>query len=750
MNLTKAPASYLTGTLIFLFFLGCSRQGTDATSGSAKGTTSRLENFIDWGVYRGDKKGTQYSALDQINTGNVHLLDKAWEYQYEGEAQSPGIYSNPIIVDGLLYFNTPHMKTVALNAATGEEVWVFDPAMYNDGKVIRSRSRGLIFWEDENGNNQRIFNSVKDRVYALDAKTGKLIEPFGQFEGSNFIDLRHDLPVPPELADIEITTQGVVYKDYLIIPGRQPEGNSGTPGDIRAYNALTGEFEWIFNTVPLPGQFGYDTWEWEDEMIYGAANPWGGLSVDEERGWVFAATGSAAGDFIYGGSRKGANLFANCVLAIDATTGERKWHYQVIRHDIWDYDLPPAPMLVTTTTDQGTRDVVVQMGKFPFMFILDRDTGEPVFPVVDMPVPSFKGVAGEQPYATQPWPLKPPPLVRTAMYESDITDITPESYASVLEQFRKLRTGPVYTPASLEGTITTPGHHGAVEWPGGCFDPASNVVFVAVNEFPTVHTLTPIDPDNPLDNQTPVQRGASIYNTNCAHCHGLNKVGNPPFPPLNKLTKTNEEILQLLENGYGEMPSFSNLSIEEKNSIIAYLEDNDYVEGEHTIGQGKAVESVPVWSGTGSGGNWKTTTPQYINRTRFFVDHMGFPAVKPPWGQLIAVDIAEGDILWRVPLGEYPELVKMGIHNTGTEIFGGPVVTAGNVVFIAGTADEKIRAFNKADGALLWEYKLPAGGYTNPSVYMIDGKQYVVMSAGGAGKLGTPPGKSVIAFALPE
>lgn len=749
MNILKPPVTWLSGILMVLSLIGCARK--EATSNKlAGGVKSRLENFTDWGVYRGDKKGTQYSALDQINTENVHLLEKAWEYQYEGEPQSPGIYSNPIIIDGLLYFNTPHMKTVALNAVTGEEVWVFDPAEYNDGKVIRSRSRGLVYWEDENGNNQRIFNSVRDRVYALDAKTGKLIEPFGQFEGSQFIDLRHNLPVPPEQADIEITTQGVVYGHYLIIPGRQPEGNSGTPGDIRAYNALTGAFEWIFNTIPLPGQFGYDTWEWEDDMIYGAANPWGGLSVDEERGWVFAATGSAAGEFIYGGSRKGDNLFANCVIAIDATTGERKWHYQVIKHDIWDYDLPPAPMLLTITDEGVERDVVVQMGKFPFMFILDRDTGEPIFPVVDMPVPFFQGVDGERPQPTQPWPLKPPPLVRTSIYESDLSEITPESYAYVLEQFKKHRTGTVYTPASIEGTITTPGHHGAVEWPGGSYDPTTNVVFVPVNEYPSVHTLTPIAPDDPTKNMTPVQRGASIYNTNCAHCHGLNKAGNPPFPALTNLTKSDQEILQILENGYGEMPSFSNLSIEDKNSIIAYLNDDSYDDKGLAANPAVTGEDVPTWSGEGSGGSWKTTTPQYINRTHWFVDHMGFPGIKPPWGNLIAVDIAKGEILWKVPLGEYPELVKMGIRNTGTEIIGGPVVTAGNVIFIAGTPDEKIRAFSKFDGNLLWEYKLPAGGYTIPSVYMIDGKQYIVMSAGGAGKLGTAPGKSVIAFTLPD
>lgn len=748
---TPGKFTYTISVLVAMLCLNaCSEDGTSkAKKSEGGGSMSRYDNFRDWSVYRGDKKGTQYSELDQITSENVNQLVKKWEYEIEGNAEGPGIYSNPIVIDGLLYFNTPRMKTVALNAATGEKVWEFDPAPYNDGKVVRSRSRGLVYWEDEEGNNKRIFNSVRDRVYAIDAKTGKLIEPFGQAEGAKFIDLRQDLPQPPEQVDVEITSQGVTYSHYLILPGRQPEGNSGTPGDIRAYNTLTGKFEWIFNTIPLKGQKGYETWQWEEEMIYGAANPWGGLSVDEKRGWVFAATGSAAGEFIYGGSRKGENLFANCVLALDATTGERKWHYQLIHHDIWDYDLPPAPMLLTTNTSGGTRDVVVQMGKLPYMFILDRDTGEPVFPVVEMPVPAYKGVPGEEPYPTQPFPLKPPPLVRTSMYESDITDITPESKADVLAQFRKHRTGPVYTPASEEGTITVPGHHGSVEWPGAAYDPKTNIVYVPVNEEPTVHTLVPIPPDNAAV-LSPIQAGAKIYDSNCTQCHGSGKAGNPPaYPSLRNVKRSDDEVRKLLAEGFGGMPAFATLTPEDVNNIIAYLRNPDPELESYAVGPPDTTSKTPVWSGSGVR-PWRTNTPQYVNKVHHFVDHMGFPAIKPPWGQLIAVDIAAGEILWRVPLGEYPELVKMGIRNTGTEIFGGPVATAGGVVFQAGTADEKLRAFSAKNGETLWEYQLPAGGYTIPSVYMVDGKQYVVMPAGGSGKIGTKPGKSIIAFGLPD
>lgn len=737
--------------LSFSLLTGC----TSEKPSSEAGTTwvDRLDNFTDWGIYRGDKKGNQYSALDQINTENVHLLEPVWEYHH-GDPDRPGIYSNPIIVDGLLYFNTPQMNTVALNAVTGEEVWRFDPAEYNDGEVVQSRSRGVVYWEDENGNNQRIFNAVRDRMYALDAKTGELIEPFGQKSDSKFIDLRQDLQVPPELANVEITTQGAVYQDYLIIPGRVPEGNSTTPGSVRAYNALTGEFEWIFHTVPVEGEFGYDTWEWEENMHYGGANPWGGVTVDEERGWVFAATGSAAGEFIYGGSRKGRNLFSSTVLALDATTGERQWHYQVIRHDIFDYDLPPAPILATISKDGEARDVVVQLTKMGFIFVLDRDTGEPVFPVVDRPVPASK-VPGEEAWPTQPHPVLPPPLIRQEFYETDLTNITPESHAHVLEIFKQHETGPLYTPASRAGTITQPGHLGGLQWHGGAFDPETNVLYVNANETTTIHQLVPLEPDNVMSDQTPVQRGRSIYNANCTACHGMNKQGNAPsFPPLNDLQDDSEEIQSIITDGFGGMPPFSQFSDEELNDLVAYLESDET--GDSPGGDLASPEvleqtgATPTWSGGEGVWEWSTTTPQYANNAPFFVDHMGYPAIKPPWGTLNAVDLGTGRILWKKPLGEYPELVEMGIRNTGTINMGGAVLTAGNVIFIGATMDEKFRAFDKFTGEVLWEYQLPAGGYATPSVYEIDGKQYVVIAAGGGAKPGTPLGDSIIAFGLPD
>lgn len=723
--------------LLSALLSGCDTRGGALQVGDVHaGRGDRLNNYTDWAIYRGDKTGIQYSELNQIDTGNVHRLEVAWEYRH-GDPEGPSMYSNPIIVDGLLYFTTPRVNAVALDAATGEEVWVFEPAKYDESEeIFRGRNRGLVYWEDASGNQGRIFNFVKDRVYALDARTGQLIESFGE---NGFIDLRQHLPVDPATASVEVTTPGIVYRNFLIVGSRVPEGHDSTPGDVRAFDAETGAFRWIFHTIPQEGEFGHDTWEWEEGEAYGGANPWGGFTVDEGRGWVFFATGSAAGDFIYGGTRKGANLFANTVLALDATTGERQWHYQTVHHDIFDYDNPPAPILATITSGGKTRDVVVQLTKMGLTFVLDRDTGEPVFPVVELPVPP-SDVPGEEAWPTQPFPLKPPPLVRLSMHEADLTNITPESRASALEQFRKYKTGFLYTPASLQGTITLPGHQGGVEWGGAAFDPATNVLYVNANEAPTINRLEPLEAFDAAS-ATPARRGELLYKTNCTACHGTDRQGNPPlYPPLAETPLTGEEIREILRQGRGIMPAFTQFAEAEVDDLIAYLKGGLPEAG--TGGRDTGSREIPSEE--------RGRSPRYANVAPFFVDPNGYPAIAPPWGTLNAVDLDRGEILWKVPLGEYPELVARGIRNTGAKNFGGPVLTAGDVVFIAATPDEKIRAFDKRTGAVLWEHALPAGGYATPSVYMIGGRQYVVIAAGGGGKLDTRHGDSIVAFALPE
>lgn len=709
---------------VVLALLHASVSSCDQQSGKTSATdvaVDKYDNYTDWAIYRGDKRSNQYSETAQINATNVHKLESVWEY-HTGDPDGPSMYSNPIIIDGLMYFTTPRLDAVALNAVTGEEVWKFVSAVHEPGgKVFRGRSRGVTFWEGAEG--KRIFHFVNNRVYALDARTGALIPSFGR---GGYIDLRHHLSIDSTKASIEVTTPGIVYKNFLIVTSRVPEEYNSTPGDVRAYDAVTGEFKWIFHTVPQKGEFGYDTWEWVEGERYGGANPWGGFSVDGKRGWVFFATGSPANDF-YGGFRKGTNLFGNCVIALDATTGKRIWHYQTVHHDIWDYDNPPAPILVTLGKDEQRKDAVVQLTKMGFTFVLDRETGEPLFPVEEIPVPPSR-IPGEQAWPTQPFPLKPPPLVRLSLNESDLTQVTPESHAAALEQFHKYETGFIYTPPSLQGTITTPSHQGGVEWGGASFDPYSGVMFVNANEAPSINTLRMFYDIDKKD-ASPAEAGAIIYSKNCTSCHGLERQGNPPvYPAVNAITKSDGEIREILRHGKGIMPAFGQFSNSEIDALIAYLKSDE--------------SEIPIDS-AGSLVRYSVGIP-------FFVDPYGAPAISPPWGTLNAVDLNNGSILWKVPLGEYPELVAKGIRNTGAKNFGGPVATAGDIIFIAATPDEKIRAFDTHSGQLLWEHKLPAGGYATPSVYVIDEKQYVVIAAGGGGKNGTKYGDSIIAFALPE
>ncbi|MFC4871879.1 family 16 glycoside hydrolase [Negadavirga shengliensis] len=713
---------YLFNIFALVSLFSCQSGQQDAAPLSTGGG-DRFDNYTDWAIYRGDKKANQFSEMAQIHAANVHKLEKAWEY-HTGDPNGPSMYSNPIIIEGLMYFTTPKLDAVAIDAKTGEEVWVFDATRYNEGqKIFRGRNRGVTYWEGEEG--QRIFHFVNNRVYALDAKTGALITSFGK---DGFIDLREHLPVESATASIEVTTPGIVYKNFLIVTSRVPEEYNSTPGDVRAFDAVTGEFKWIFHTVPQEGEFGHDTWEWVEGEKYGGNNPWGGFTVDEERGWVFFATGSPANDY-YGGFRKGMNLFGNCVVALDATTGERKWHYQTVHHDIWDFDNPPAPILVTLTDGKEKRDAVVQLTKMGFTFVLDRDTGKPVFPVVEMPVPPST-VPGEEAWPTQPFPVKPPPLVRISLHEADLTRVTPESYESALEQFKKHGTGFIYTPPSLQGTITTPSHQGGVEWGGAAFNPYLNVLYVNANEAPSINTLHHFYDTDPNAEASPVQKGLLVYQKNCTTCHGAEREGtSPAFPALTHLNMEEKEIRELLRNGRGIMPAFGQLTYQEVNHLVAYLKADP-----------KDIEKV-----TNTG-----TVERYSISNPFFTDQYGAPAISPPWGTLNAVDLIGGDILWKVPLGEYPELAAMGIKDTGAKNFGGPVTTPGGLVFIAGTPDEKIRAFSSHTGEVLWEYKLPAGGYATPSIYMIDGKQYVVIAAGGGGKNATPYGDSIIAFALPD
>jgi len=675
----------------------------------------------DWPVYLGSKGSSQYSALDQINKKNVRNLQPAWQYRAGGHSENgkSQIQCNPLIIDGILYGTSPDLKAFALNAATGEQLWVYDP--HKDFKISVSVNRGLIHWES--ASESRLFYSVGSYLLALNANTGELIKDFGE-EGK--VSLKEGLGDWAQDFYVSSSTPGVIFKDKLIVGTRVSESTDAAPGYIRAFNVVTGKVEWIFYTIPRPGEYGYDTWPKDAYKNRGGANSWAGMTLDESTGIVYIPTGSAAFDF-WGGHRLGENLFANSLLALNAATGERIWHYQTIRHDIWDKDLPAPPNLVQINRGDSTVAAVAQITKTGRVFVFDRASGTPLFPIEEVEVPPST-LLGEEAWPSQPMPLSPPPFSRQIFTEEEVTNISPEATAYVTGKLKNLKFGYNFIPPSTEGTIILPGFDGGGEWGGAAYDASTGLLYVNANEMPWILTMVPT-------NSGKLSLGNAAYLTNCAMCHGPEKNGDGTgaYPSLVNLGSRLQraDVAALITNGKGRMPAFKQLTSEVKEQIIDYLFSTEKPEDFQNSGATANVNVVPY------------TTTGY---NRFF-DEEGYPAIKPPWGTLSAINLNEGTIEWTVPLGEFTELTKRGIPQTGTENYGGPVVTAGGLVFIAASKDEHIRAFDKDTGEELWKYKLPVGGYATPAVYSVEGKQYVVIAAGG-GKMGTPSGDYYIAFAL--
>ena len=676
------------------------------------------ETGKDWPVYLGDNSSGQYSALKEINKSNIDKLGPAWEYNTGDDISGnlSQIQCNPIIIDGILYGTTPKLKVFALNAANGTRLWEFDPDPAS--KASKNVNRGVAFWKK--GTDKRILFSSGPELYALNAENGQLITTFGD---SGKISLKEGLGESARELYVVATSPGIIYNDLLIIGSRVSEDAGAAPGNIRAFNVLTGNLEWVFKTIPHPGEFGYDTWPEEAYKTIGGANSWAGMSLDEERGIVFIPTGSASFDF-WGGDRKGANLFANCILALDAGTGKRIWHYQTVHHDIWDRDLPAPPNLVTVRNNGKNIDAVAQITKSGFVFLLNRESGEPLFPVEERPVPE-SDLTDEETWPTQPFPLMPPPFSPQIFNENDITGISKESHAYIADILANTKTGKPFIPPSTQGTVIFPGFDGGGEWGGAAIDRATSIMYVNSNIMPWILTMVETGNESGI--------GEKIYRVNCAVCHGMERKGTVTFPTLISVSEkfSIEEMLDLINTGKGFMPSFKQIPQREKDALIAYLsgrkEDMNL-----NLKVGEDTSEMLPYTFTG------------YNR---FVDQYGYPGVKPPWGTISAIDLNKGTIIWQVPLGEFKELTDKGIPQTGTENYGGPVVTAGGILFIGASKDEYFRAFDIESGKELWKYKLPAGGYATPAVYEAEGKQYVVIACGG-GKMGTPSGDSYMAFSL--
>ena len=604
-----------------------------ATGGIVESSTAgafpvvRKSDSEDWANVGNDRGGMRFSPLKQVNRQTVKNLKVAWSY-HTGDAAPEGstIECTPIAVEGVMYLTTVKCQIVALDAATGREIWKFNPSA---GGV----NRGVGYWSDGKPNGKRrILSAMTDgRLFSLDARTGRMDRTFGD---GGIVDMRKGVEYDVSRTSYGSTSAPAIYGDLVMVGMIVSEGQPGAPGDVRAWNIRTGKEAWRFHTVPRPGEFGNETWAKDSWKERSGVNPWSGFTVDEKNGLLLCGTGSAASDF-YGADRNGDNLFANCTLALDAKTGKRVWHFQTTHHDVWDHDNPCPPLVVTVKHNGKPTEAVAQPTKTGFIFLFDRKTGKPLFEVKEVAAqPS--DIPNEQASQTQPVPTLPPALSPQLFTEDDVTDISPEAHAYVLEKLRGYRYGKTYIPPSEQGSVIAPGFHGGATWSGASFDPTTGLLYINTNNTPYVCSIKP-SPKGGYDFQ-----------------------------------------------GYN-----------------------------------------------------------------YFYDAQGYPAIKPPWGVLNAVDLNTGRIAWQVPLGEFAELKARGIPQTGTESFGGCIVTAGGLVFIGGSKDEMFHAFDKSTGKLIWQTHLPAGGYATPMTYMVNGKQFVVIACGGGGKLRTKTGDQFVAFALP-
>ncbi len=808
----SVPILILAGAALLL--------GSGVRSGRGNAQAQKTSSAVatqqqDWRSYGGHATADHYSGLSQINQGNVGHLKLAWRFD-TGEAGG-GMQTNPLVIGRLLYAYTSSQKVIALDAATGRLLWKFD-----SGVNGQQPARGLAYWTD--GHDGRLLAGIMNFLYALDPVTGKPIPSFG--EGGR-IDLRKGLGGDFERQSIVLTTPGVVYKDVIIVGGRNPETPPAPPGDIRAFDVHTGALRWRFRTIPHPGEAGYESWPKEAWKTAGAANNWGGMSLDEARGIVYVPTGSAVPDF-YGGDRLGNDLFADTLLALDAASGKMLWYFQGVHHDIWDRDFPTAPLLFSIRQNGRRVDVVAQTTKQGFLFVLDRVTGKPVFPLEERPV-AASTVPGEISSPTQSFPTLPAPYALQKLTENDLTERTPEAHAAALKEFRTFRSAGQFTPLSVGiQTVVAPGFDGGAEWGGPGADPETGVLYVNANNIVNTGGLVP--------NNTRAGLGARTYQSQCALCHRENRAGSPPdFPSLvgidRRLTPT--QITETIHHGKGRMPAFPGLEDEALSSLLKYLDTGmdtskpeDTKEMSHApvraakdassqsgvedptahagalayakhcaichgdrqegitpsfpslLGVGQRLTTVQIADVTRGGrGRMPGFTqarlpdaelgsllhylgakditaefpvPYNFTGYRKFYDPDGYPANKPPWGTLNAIDLNTGKYLWKIPFGEYPELKAQGVPMTGSENYGGPIVTAGGLLFIGATVfDHKFRAFDSHTGRLLWETVLPVAGLATPATYMVDGKQFVVIAAGGGKDPKLPKAGYYVAFALP-
>ena len=642
-NAPRRKAGFVVACAAALLASACTTAPGGTTSVASADTATAFD-YVGWDQYLGGADSSQYSSLAQIDKSNVANLEVAWTYDV-GPGAAPQF--NPVKIGDTLYLMKGGNTLVALDAASGAEKW----AKTYEG---RTGVRGMNYWQSADGTDRRFLFLTDGMLTAVNADNGELIAGFGT---GGKVDLRLGLPVDVEgMRPLMTNNPGRIYKDTVIIslPAEAYDFKSA-PANIHAYDVRTGAQKWTFNMVPQKGEFGYETWPEEDHGKFGGVHNWSESTVDEKLGLVFIPTGTARYDF-YGGNRPGDNLFGNSVVALNAETGERVWHFQTIHHDLWDLDLPQAPKMMTIRKDGEDVPILIQAVKHGYVFVFDRRTGEPIWPIEERPVPA-SDVPGEQASPTQPFPTWPKPYARMTFTEDMINPHVPEEdQAKLRELFKTVRNEGEFTPPSLQGSIGMPGHNGGANWGSSAVDPVRKRFYVNSKQIPVLNKLT-------LDERP--------------------------------------EALEAMPNGGG--------------AVMPYKENVD-----------------------------------------FMLQSNGLPAIDPPWSTLTGYDMETGEIIWQVPNGEVMMLAEKGIRDTGsTAPRGGPVATAGGLIFIGTSSDRKVRARDADTGRVLWEHQLDAASEGVPAVYEQNGKQYVVFPVGGDGlfapRLGQPkPGANrYVAFALP-
>ena len=693
---------------------------------------SEKTKYGTWTEYLGGPDRNHYSTLAQIDTGNVKQLTIAWTWDAPDSGQ---MQMNPVMVNGVVYGVTTALKVFALDAATGKELWI-----YKDSLASNGTSRGIAYWEE--GNDKRIFITVASNLISLNAKDGKLISTFG-YNGK--VDLHAGLPDEAKDKFITSTTPGTIYKNLIIMPVRVAEDAGAAPGHVKAFDVRTGKLAWTFHTIPQPGEKGYETWPKEayKNINVGAVNNWAGMAVDIKTGTIFIPLGSAAPDF-YGGNRKGSNLYANCLLALNADNGTYKWHFQMIHHDIWDRDPPAPPNLITVTKNGKQIDAVAQVTKQGYTFVLDRNTGKSLFPISEIAQPPSK-LSGEEAWPTQPVPSLPKPFARQV---SELTENDISPFAANKEELKKIFIAAdkrSFAPPDTNNVLLLPGYDGGAEYGGAAADPYKGILYVNASEMAwflkmeTEQKYTEFIKKKSKgmgknERSMPKLAGEQLYTIHCVACHGKDREGNATsgFPNLNGIAqKLNQQtVLQVISNGKGKMPGVSNISKKEKQQLVDFLFG---IEKKEAVSID--LSKIPI--------------DKYIH-TGYpkFLDDRGMPAIAPPWGTLTAIDLNTGQHLWQSILGITPGLPNQDTNPSGCENYGGPIVTENGLLFIAATKDGMFRAFNKYTGKILWQTKLPAASFATPAMYSVNGKQFIVMACGGE-KLGTAKGNKIVAFALP-